>query len=157
MIIILFYLAIESLYPKFPQEFLFSANGSRADKRCVIINESRKRKRKPIWLCYKKTKNDAGIRWSDKGKIPYSDCIHISSPFGNDKNGFWRDNYLCVANNSVYKLHWVKQRPIPGLGCLEWPNISGRAKSRRRFFLCVKSSAGRKCEVILEALCENGF
>ncbi len=56
--------------------------------------------------------------------------------------GWWNDNYLCVANDSVYKFHWSENGPIAGLGCLGWPTRNERVS--RKPFLCAKFFDGRK-------------
>ena len=116
-------------------------NGPQVNKTCIMINEPRKRRPRRSWLCYKKVKQPVDIVWSHSGKKPNMDCTHISSPFGNDRLRLWDNNYLCVANDSVYKFHWVKGKPIKGLGCLQWPNSKG--KNTQKAFLCAKSTGGR--------------
>lgn len=128
-------------FPIFPGDFEFST-ATVPGKKCIILNEPKERSRQSIWLCHNITKKDPAISWSHEGRLPSLDCTRITSPYGEDTMGFWNDNYICVANDSVYRFHWSRNGPIAGLGCLGWPSRSGRG--RNEAFLCAKFFDGRK-------------
>ncbi|CAB3997792.1 Zinc metallo ase nas-6 [Paramuricea clavata] len=125
----------QTKFPKFPKDFKFSAQ-TIPGKHCVLLNEPKEKQQEPVYLCHNNTKKDAAISWSHAGKTTSLDCTHITSPYGEDRLGWWNDNYLCVANDSVYKFHWSENGPIAGLGCLGWPTKNESAGSKA--FLCAK-------------------
>merc|ERR550539_576212 len=86
------------------------------------------------YLCWRRTNEDPGIRWSSAGRISNMRCTQITEP---DDPDTWDDNFLCVPNDSKLHFSWTHNGQTAGKKCLDWDDSAEDPHTWGDNYLCV--------------------
>ena len=105
-------------YPRWPQDFRWSSNGTLRNYHCVQINKTAGRHSwRDNYFCSSSSRRNPGMKWSSHNPIPGMKCTNITELADPDT---WNDNYLCLPSNSTLNFQWSSNGTIPGMSCIRW-------------------------------------